>query len=286
MGRAFREATVALWRTGAVGVVSSLAVGTSLLLVGLFVQLIDAAQGLGATVKDRVEVDVYLKDRAKRSDAQKLAQVLADLPDVSEVTYVDNKQAAQEFRTMFGDDLLDALSANPLPASIRVRFDPSGDVTASARRVIETVEGHALVENTEGGEAWLSGLDQALDVATGLVILLGVVLCVACAFAVSNTSKLMVLAQREAIEVMQLVGATNAFVRLTFLIGGALQGTIGGIMAALVLFATAGVTESWFLSDASLSVTWLGLSLVTLGFGLGVIGSWASLNRVLQAITA
>ncbi len=285
MGRAFREAIVALWRTGTIGAVSAVAVGASLLLVGLFVQMIDAAQGLSASVKDRVEIDMYLKDRASRKQASKLANRIADLVGVAEVAYIDKDAASAEFRSMFGDELLDTLSENPLPSSLRVRFDPAGDVTTAAGDVVALVEEDDLVESIDGGEAWLSGLDQAIRVATGVAVLLGVVLCVACAFAVSNTSKLMVLAQREAIEVMQLVGATGAFVRVTFLIGGALQGTLGGMLAAFALLLSSRVTGSWFLGEVQVSLTSLSLGLIALGFALGVIGSWTSLNRVLQALT-
>jgi cell division transport system permease protein len=284
MSRAFREALVALWRTGTVGVLSAVAVGASLLLVGVFVQVIDAARDLSASVKDKVEVEAYLKDQTSRGQAQKLAEQVASLSGVVDVSYIDKAEAAKEFRGMFGDDLLDVLSENPLPASIRVRFDPTGDVTVAAREVIAVVEGHDLVESIDGGEAWLSGLDRALEIATGVGVVLGLVLCVACTFAVSNTSKLMVLAQREAIEVMRLVGATRAFVRMTFLIGGAVQGTVGGCLAAIVLFVTSGITASWFAVDASFSITMLVLGVIFLGFLLGVIGSWTSLNRVLQAI--
>ena len=285
MGRAFREAIVALWRTGTIGAVSAVAVGASLLLVGLFVQMIDAAQGLSASVKDRVEIDMYLKDRASRKQASKLANRIADLVGVAEVAYIDKDAASTEFRSMFGGELLDTLSENPLPSSLRVRFDPAGDVTTAAGDVVALVEEDDLVESIDGGEAWLSGLDQAIRVATGVAVLLGVVLCVACAFAVSNTSKLMVLAQREAIEVMQLVGATGAFVRVTFLIGGALQGTLGGMLAAFALLLSSRVTGSWFLGEVQVSLTSLSLGLIALGFALGVIGSWTSLNRVLQALT-
>jgi cell division transport system permease protein len=286
MTRAFREALVALWRTGIVGLVSAVAVAASLLLVGLFVQVLDAAQGLSASIKDRVEVEAYLKEGATRNQAQKLAGRIAELPGVADVQYVDKSAASAEFRKMFGNDLLDALSENPLPASVRVRFDPSGDVTAAAREVVGIVEGDRLVESVSGGETWLTGLDQALEVATGVGIMLGFVLCIACMFAVSNTSKLMVLAQREAIEVMRLVGATGAFIRTTFLIGGAVQGMLGGCLAAIILLMSSRITTSWFLVDASMSTVTLGGGLILLGFVLGLAGSWTSLNRVLQAITS
>ena len=286
MGRAFREAMVALWRTGAVGAVSAVAVGASLLLVGLFIQIIDAAQGVSATVKDRVEVEAYLKDSTTRRSAQSIADEIARIEGVSEVTYVDKRAAAEEFSRMFGSDLLSALSTNPLPASIRVGFDPEGDVTTSARTVVAAIEGRKEIESVDGGEAWLSGLDRALEIATGLVTLLGIVLCVASAFAVSNTSKLMVLAQREAIEVMRLVGATAGFVRGTFLIGGALQGMIGGVLAAIGIVFSSSITGSWFLAEASISQGSVAMLMIVLGFCLGVIGSWTSLNRVLQAISS
>jgi cell division transport system permease protein len=286
MTRVFREALVALWRTGTVGLISVVAVAASLLLVGLFVQVLDAAQGLSASIKDRVEVEAYLKEGTTPNHAQKLVGRIAQLPGVSDVRYIDKPAASAEFRKMFGNDLLDALSENPLPASVRVRFDPSGDVTTAVREVVGVVEGDRLVESVSGGETWLTGLDRALEVATGVGLLLGLVLCIACMFAVSNTSKLMVLAQREAIEVMRLVGATGAFIRTTFLIGGGVQGMLGGCLAAIILLMSSRITTSWFLVDASMSVATLGGALILLGFVLGLAGSWTSLNRVIQAINA
>ena len=125
---------------------------------------------------------------------------------------------------MFGSGLLEALSQNPLPASIRVRLSAAEHLLDRARTVAEAMAGRREVEGVDAGESWLASRDRFLGASLWVGLILGIVACMACVFAVSNTAKLMVLAQRDAIEIMQLVGATGTFIRLTFLLGGAVQG--------------------------------------------------------------
>jgi len=282
---ALREAVRGFWRTGTVGVASVVTIGASLLVLGIFGEMVFSSFALLDRLRARVEVDVYFKDGVHRRKAMALARDLDVLPNVADVTYVDRDAAASEFKSMFGASMLDALSRNPLPASVRVRIAPGPDMPERLQTVVQTVMDHPDVESVDVGETWVDALERFVQVVTGVGLLLGGVLCLACAFAVSNTAKLMVLAQREAIEIMRLVGATGATVRLTFLVGGAMQGIVGGALALVGMSFASG----WWTShvpDLALDPSVdLGFWLVFLGTLLGVLGSWLSLNRVLNAVT-
>ncbi|MDE2701037.1 MAG: hypothetical protein OXI23_19370, partial [Gemmatimonadota bacterium] len=144
--------------------------------------------------------------------------------------------------------------------------------------------GHSAVEGVNVGEAWADSLEHFITVITGIGLALGCMLCFACAFAVSHATKLMVLAQRDAIGIMRLVGATNITVWMIFGVGGALLGFIGGFLAPLML---AYISPWWAVRVPDLTVTptiELSFYLVALGIVLGAIGSWASLNHVLKEI--
>lgn len=284
IGRAFREASLGLYRTGTVGILSCLAIAASLLLIGLFAQLLDGARSTAASLKGRVEVEVYLRDGTSRRAAMALAEDIRSIDGVAGVDYVDKAAAADEFVTLFGEDLLSSLTANPLPASLRIRFEADASVRASAGAVSALVDDHRDVEQVETGEAWLTEMERVVDLGVWVGLFLMVVLCLACGFAVSNTAKLMVLAQREAIEIMRVVGASNGFIRTTFWVGGGLQGTTGGLLAALVIVIGSPFWSSVVPVESSLSTSVVAVSLVALGAGLGVVGSWASLGRVLQAV--
>ena len=267
-----------------VGVVSGLTAAASLLVLGVFVHLVSGGYLLAESLRGRAEIEVYLKDGTSRTRALAIARDLEDMEGVSGAAYLDKEAAAAEFRKMFGEGLLEAVSRNPLPASIRVGLGGDAELSVRARRVAGVASGYKEVEGVDAGESWLESLDRALATATWVGLLLGGVLCMACAFAVSNTAKLMVLAEREAIEVMRLVGATGGTIRLTFLLGGALQGFLGGILAAAVLWIGRGWWTSW-IPGPEVPTYSVGPWLVLLGVVLGVVGSWASLGRVLNAVT-
>ncbi|MDA0744877.1 MAG: ABC transporter permease [bacterium] len=282
--RAFREAFRGLWRTGMVGLVSIVTTAASLTVLGVFAQMVTSGYTLADSLRKKVEVEVYLKEGVSRSKALALVRAFEAAPGVAEARYIDKAAAAEEFQQMFGSGLLEAVSRNPLPTSIRVRLGGGRDLTDRARAFAESVARRTEVETVDAGGTWLDTLDQALITVTWVGVLLGGVLCLACALAVSNTAKLMVLAQREAIEIMRLVGASGGFIRLTFLLGGAVQGFAGGGLAVLALWISAAGWTAWMPDAQQMPFLYPALGLIGLGTVLGIVGSWVSLNRVLRAV--
>jgi cell division transport system permease protein len=282
-----REAVRGLFRTGPVGLVSVLAIAASLLVLGVFVQASVGALSLARSVRERVELDVYLKPDVSRKGALSLAGDLQALPGVASAYYVSQDSAAAEFRSQFGPDLLDGLSTNPLPASIRVRVRGEGDLAAAVRAVRLAASDRREVESVEAGEEWVTAFDRTLDRALVAAMVLGGALCLACFFAVANTAKLMVLSQREVIEVMRMMGATARVIRMTFLLGGMLQGVAGGLIAAAGSLFLHSLRAPWVfegLAMAGIPGALPALGSILLGAFLGLLGSWASLNRVLKAV--
>ena len=283
--QAFRESFRGLRRTGTVGVMSVVATGASLLLLGLFVQIVAGGYELASSVRERVEVEVYLRDGLSRRSALRIAREFEEMSGVAEARYIDKNAAAQEFQEMFGKGLLEAVSGNPLPTSIRIRLRNEGDLALCVREIADAISERKEVEGVDVGEAWLGSLERFLRITTAVGVLLGSVLCLACAFSVSNVTKLMVLGEREAIHVMRLVGATGRYIRMTFLIGGCIVGSAGGVVAGVVLWMGATWWTGWIPEIEPLPFSQILPLLILLGALLGVVGSWASLNRVLRAVT-
>ena len=279
---AFREAMRGLWRTGMAGVVSGVTTAVSLMVLGIFMLLVGGGLTIFESLQERIEVDVYLDDSLSRTRALELAQEFEAMAGVASVRYVDKIAATEEFRSMFGDGLLDAVSRNPLPASVRVVLHAGEGMVKNARAVAESAASRKGVESVDAGEAWLTSLDRARQAVTWIGLSLGAVLCLACTFAVGNTTKLQVLAQRDAIEVMRMVGATGGFIRLTVLLGGAVLGCAGGVLAVLALWSSSQWWAAWIPGATRVAPVYPGL--IGLGVLLGVLGSWVSLNRVLRAL--
>lgn len=280
-----REAWQGVVRTRISGVISVVTIGASLLVLGILWQVIESGNALVDRLRARVEIDIYLKDGVSSQRVFALRRTLEARPEVAGIVYVDQDEAAKEFQSRFGLGAVDALSRNPLPASLRVRISPGENMPRRARSVARHVTGHNAVEGVHVGEVWADSLEHFIVVITGIGLALGCVLCFACAFAISHTTKLMVLAQRDTIGIMRLVGATNMTVWMIFGTGGIIQGSIGGFLAPLML---AYIAPWWAVRVPDLTVTptiELALCLVALGTVLGAVGSWSSLNRLLREIT-
>ena len=284
MNLVLREALQGVRRTRIAGVISVATIGASLLVLGFLWQVIESGNALANRLRARVEIDIYLKDGVSPQHVVALRRRLEARPEVGGIVYMDQEAAAKEFRSRFGLGTVDALSSNPLPASLRVRISPGENMPRRARTVARSVASHSAVEGVNVGEVWVDSLEHFIEVITGIGLALGCILCFACAFAVSHATKLMVLAQRDALEIMRLIGATNTTVWMIFGAGGAIQGSVGGFLAPLML---AYIAPWWAVRVPDLTVTptiELALCLVALGTVLGVAGSWSSLNRVLRGI--
>ena len=280
-----REAWQGVVHTRIASVISVATIGASLLVLGFFWQIIESGNTLVDRLRARVEIDIYLKDGISPQHIFALRRTLEARSEVAGIVYVDQEAAAGEFRSLFGQGTVDALSSNPLPASLRVRISPSENMPHRARAVARSVTSHNAVEGVSVGEVWADSLKHSIQVITSIGFALGCMLCFACVFAISHATKLVMLAQRDTIEIMRLVGAKNMTIWIIFGAGGTILGFVGGFLAPMML---AYIAPWWAVRVPDLPVTptiELAFCLVVLGTVLGTIGSWISLNRMLRDTT-
>lgn len=269
------------------------AVGTialSLLLVGVVVLTARNVRRLGAGWGADAQMIVYLEDGVAPARAEQLAAALGRLPGVTGVRRVDAHQAWQRLRRSLDtrSQLLAGVEEGFLPASIEVSLKPGVAEVLRAHPAFERLEHAAGVDEVEILGDWaarLRALERLLDRAGWAVLAL--VAC-ACLYIVGSTIRLGVLARRDEIELWQLIGASNGFVKAPFLVEGALQGALGTAAAAALLYGVyraAGprvdaLLAGWlasgplgFFSPAELGVA------VAAGALLGLCGSAVALGR-------
>ncbi len=264
-----------------------------LLLAGFW--LLQAGLEAGVTyVEEKVEIvadlrDVPGADAVLVVQAQALAIDVAALPEVRQVRYVSKDEALARFRARLRErgqvDLTGHLDRNPLPASLEVSLvDPREyqavvDLLASRTEVVDdVVEVQQLIER-------LTSVTNVLR--TGGLVVLGLV-GVVVLFIIVNTIRLAVVARREEIEIMRLVGASDAFIRWPFIFEGAFVGLLGAGAALLVLALLAqpaGDMMYGFFRVLPLEFGTLTRDLVVLvigtGLGVGILGSWLSVRSYL-----
>jgi cell division transport system permease protein len=264
-----------------------------LLLAGFW--LLQAGLEAGVNyVEQKVEIVADLKDvpgaeSALVVQAQALAVEVAALPQVREVVFVSKEEALARFRQRLRErgqvDLTGYLDRNPLPASLEVSLvDPRG-----YQPVVDLLQAHSeVVDSVIEVQQLIDRLTSVTNVLRtgGIVVLLlvGVVVL----FIIVNTIRLAVVARREEIEIMRLVGASDAFIRWPFIFEGALVGLLGAAAALAILALLAqpvGDMMYGFFRVLPLELGSLARDLVILvigtGLGVGVLGSWLSVRSYL-----
>jgi cell division transport system permease protein len=258
-----------------------------LLLAGFWIIQTGLLAGLQFT-EQKVEVVGYLQPNAQDNQIQTLQVQLEAMPQVASVTYVDRDRALELFRASMAaqgrEDLTRYLDSNPLYASVEVKLvDPTdvravGDAMRADPIIRNVINIEDLVERVLTVTSILRTAGTVVLIVVGLIAL----------FIIINTIRLAVVARAEEIEIMRLVGASDAFIRWPFVFEGAFVGLLGALLALGILVAVADPINGFmveFFRVLPLQFGSLARDLVALvlgaGVGLGILGSWLSVRTYL-----
>ena len=236
-----------------------------------------------------VEMAIFLQPSVSQNETQAIGRELATTPGVKKYHLVDKPEAYQEFRQIFGNnnDIVSVLGVNDMPPSYRV-------VPAKAQDIAQ------LGKQFEGqpGVLQVSYAKQEIDLllkqfhqlrALGLFLAIGVM--IGAVALIVNTIQLAIFARRREVAVMKLVGATNWFIRVPFMLEGLIHGIAGGIIAFGVTYEVRNTIASFVgnetvLGSRTLYVTpheaiLTGILMLVVGAGVGVFGSAFAIRRFL-----
>jgi len=234
---AIEEAGLSLWRGRQAGLLSTLTIALALFVLGGFLVVTANLDRLGAEWGRAAELSVYLNDEVSPEQRRAVDAALASSDVVASREYVSKADALTRFRQTFSDlsRALDGLGGNPLPASIEARLRAGPDTSAAVDALAARLQQMPGVADVRYDRQWLARLMSAIGVVRGVGLVLGAVLTVAAALTVANVVRLALYARRDELEIMQLVGAPQAFIRGPFVMEGVLQGGAGAILALAAL---------------------------------------------------
>lgn len=284
-----KEAFVSLKRNALMSFASISTVAVSLLVLGAFGILGINMGYMVSALESKVEVTAYMKDGVSADALKQMEAKLHTVNGVSEVTFVPKSEALTRFRERLGDQasMLEALDdQNPLPNSFEIKVDNPESVKPTA----EAIEKMAGVETVKYGSEIVDQLFQMTKILRILGLVLLGFLVFATLFIISNTIRLTVFARRKEIGIMKYVGATNAFIRLPFLMEGMILGSVGaGIAAVALYYAYAAllyevhqVLAFLYLVPLYPFLYIIGGALAIIGMLIGAIGSAISLSRYMD----
>ncbi|HJL43811.1 MAG TPA: permease-like cell division protein FtsX [Myxococcales bacterium LLY-WYZ-16_1] len=273
-------------------------ISTALAILAVFGITLFELQRLSERVGSQLAVSAYLSAELDRPDAPQIEALLARVSRWTEVEtaeHISSAEAMRDFREQLGDEavILDGLDPTVLPPSIEVALRPSHRRPAGARAVADRLRRSGGVEEVRYGERRLRRLEVVHRFAQTASAILGAALLLATVAIVANTVRLTVFSRKEEIEVMALVGASGVFVRVPFLLEGAIQGAMGGLLALLWLRLLEGVFRSGFgrlleptFGPVQVQVQWAQVvaAVVVAGAVLGLLGAAFAVTRFLRAL--
>ncbi len=265
-------------------------------VLAVFVSL---ALAFGARVVQRVveintlqwqegtHIIVFLQPDGTQESQLALLETVQGWDEVDEAAYVSKLEAYDEFKEMFAGQpaLIEEVDASILPPSIRIKLT---DLEQHAVVRDQLVGNPAVREIVTAGET-IERISSTSRVLNTLFLGLSVVLGVSSVILIANTIRMAIYARREEIEIMKLVGASNWFIRVPYLLEGLVEGLVGALLAVLAVWfghsALRPLSESFALVNLSVDTQFLvrwGVIILAFGAAAGVLGSGLGLRRFLR----
>ena len=275
--------------------IAVMTIAISLFMLGGFLLLLQNVDRVISRAGSSLYVTAYVREGTPEPQVAELLRELEGNSRVRSVQLVTKQQALESFRKQLGpsSDVLEGLAGeNPLPASLDLVLYPDELGTGSIEAVVSGLRKKPIIDDVAFGSEWVDRAQNILKVfrlfgVVGLLIALAVIV-----FLIANTIKLVIYARRDEIGIMQLVGASDGFVKIPFVISGLVQGGIGAVIGVILLWG------GFFLLDLQvrnsqlfgvtlpeLSFLGIGATIIVLLLGLivGALGSFFALGRFMKS---
>jgi len=276
------EALTASRRAPLLSALGVVTISFSLFAFGLFgLVAINIRKALDQ-VSERVEVRAFLSDSADIEGVAAAMKDIGEFPEVNRVDYVSKEQALERARKEMGE-FADVFEAGVLPASIEVHLRADQRSPSVVKAVADRIKTYHFVDDVRYGEEWVEKLYRMRNIATVAGIALGIAFAAVAVIIIGATIPMTVLARAKEISIMRLVGATDMFIRLPFLLDGLVKGVLGGLLALLLVWIANRAVNEYFIQTIFFDREMIFVGVLG-GALMGVLGSLVSVGRHLRRI--
>ena len=259
----------------------------------MFFSLSNNLRHIADEMSESMVVVFFLSPDLTPKDLSHIEERIKASPSVVRVSYVSRQQAWDRFQENFPElqEILKNLGTNPFPPSFEATLQKGSFRSDDILGFIEEIKNVTGVEDVQFNRDWVQKMQALSRLARAIGFFLGGILILASFFIISNVIRLNVFARKAEIEILRLVGATNTFIRLPFLLEGITLGILGsllslGLLFLLTKFFPLYIGHSLGALQEIVAFRYLSwpqsLSLVAGGALMGVLGSLSSLSRFLK----
>ncbi len=291
----FRQAFKSMWRNRMMGLASIGSVTAVLVILGFILIIVLNVNNMAMVAKETFDqIAVYILEGVEDEQIEKMGKSFREIDGVMAVAYQTKEYALERVKEDWGDDaaILEGIRKNPLPNTYIVQLSDvsKADEVTTQLQTFEGVEKVTYYHDAVNSIIRISDFIKKLGIAIVLILLLISI------FIISNTIKITVLNRQREIELMQYIGATNGYVRGPFMIEGIMLGLFGSLVAILIIMLGYNYSMNYlagryvaiisgmsgYLVGIEMVINDLIIIFMTIGIGIGILGSLISLKKFLS----
>ncbi len=264
----------------------------SMLLFGAFMLLSMNMNNWIRQWGESLSMSVYLNDGIDEKARKEVESAIKNFTGAEIKGFITKEQAIANLKEGLGEQagLLEGLEDIVLPESYEITFKDRAGSSIDPKVVKSTLEKLKCVDEVQYSQQWVDRFEGVMDMFRVVGLAIGGLLCMAVLFIISNTIKLTIYSRRDEIEIYKLMGATDWFVKVPFLIEGAAQGVMSGIAALLILVLSYSVISLKTIDILGLPVINIAFLssegcffIILLSLVLGLLGGFISIGRFFKS---
>lgn len=284
-----------MWRNRMMGLASIGSVTAVLVILGFILIVVLNVNNMAMVAKETFDqIAVYIMEGVDDDQIEKMGKSFKEIDGVMAVAYQTKEYALERVKEDWGDDaaILEGIRKNPLPNTYIIQLSDvsKADEVTAQLQTFEGVEKVTYYHDAVNSIIKISDFIKKLGIAIVLILLLISI------FIISNTIKITVLNRQREIELMQYIGATNGYVRGPFMIEGIMLGLLGSLVAILIIMLGYNYSMDYlagryvaiisgmsgYLVGIKMVINDLIIIFMTIGIGIGILGSLISLKKFLS----
>ncbi|MCH7763662.1 MAG: ABC transporter permease [Candidatus Marinimicrobia bacterium] len=281
----FGEGIKNLWRHKLTVFTSVFSIFLVLVVVGVLFIAEQNTQKLIEYMRSKYKIEVFFVDSITDKQAEQIVLEIRKIPGVYSTTLITKDQALQIYQSQFNEDLLEFLDYNPLPSSCVVNIIRKKDGLLHVKPIINKIQSMKGVDSVNHQGRLINRIEKFYEKGLlGLSIVAFAIMLVT-VMIISNTIKLTIYSKKDLIQALKMIGATNSFIRMPFILEGIFQSVLGASLAAGLLYgAVFGVNVLLGqLTSFTLHVQWTFLGwLFLIAVVISLFGSSRAISRFVK----
>ena len=271
-----------LWRHKLTAFTAVFSIFLTLTVAGSLIIVSDNTGKIIQYLRDKYKIEVFFKQNVSNERIEEIVKEFKSIRGIRSTTIITKNDAKKIFKSQFGENVLDIVGFNPLPASCVINLVKRQKDKLNIRPIIDRLRKFSEVDEVNYQGRLINRIETTYQTFVKISIMLLIIILIVSVLIISNTVRLTIYAKKELIKSFQLVGATRAFIKTPFILEGIFHGLIGALVSSVLLFIILKFGSNFILSVAGLKIDYSFFKLFLILSSLGVVISFFGSNRAIS----